>query len=420
MVDDERRVGDVERAVGVGQRPAVADDELEAGDAVDRGPRDPGGLDHLGPLVDRGDLHRPPAPGGVGQQRSSGCRRRRCRRRSASAARRGRPAARSRAGSAAPRRAAGSTAAGRAGCRRAPRGPRAARRAAPPHRRGVPSEEATSALGAAGTLGAMARPPARRPALAPAILATLAIARPRRRTRQRGDRRRVPRPERGRPRHGRRRDPGALPLPPARGVGGRRRVRPRRHDRRPQPDRRSRRRDLRRRRRSRRSAPSRRAAGCPSNGVVDAATWSALVVPLGPGSTGDAVQALQRELREKRGATSVPIDGRLRDGDDRRGEGVPGPHGPAADGLDGRGDVAVARLALRAAAVLGVGALRLRSAGERELGHGRADLDDRGGRPGDGRRRLRPGRGRRPRATSTAATTRSTPPTRSDSMRTCG
>ena len=49
--------------------------------------------------------------------------------------------------------------------------------------------------------------------------------------------------------------------------------------------------------------------GLPSNGVADAATWSALVVPLGPGSTGDAVKALQRELREKRNATSVPIDG---------------------------------------------------------------------------------------------------------------
>ena len=38
-------------------------------------------------------------------------------------------------------------------------------------------------------------------------------------------------------------------------------------------------------------------------------TWAALVVPIGPGSSGAAVRALQRELREKRGATSVSIDG---------------------------------------------------------------------------------------------------------------
>jgi peptidoglycan hydrolase-like protein with peptidoglycan-binding domain len=49
--------------------------------------------------------------------------------------------------------------------------------------------------------------------------------------------------------------------------------------------------------------------GLPPTGVVDGATWSALVVKIGPGSTGAAVKALQRELREKRGATSVPIDG---------------------------------------------------------------------------------------------------------------
>jgi peptidoglycan hydrolase-like protein with peptidoglycan-binding domain len=49
--------------------------------------------------------------------------------------------------------------------------------------------------------------------------------------------------------------------------------------------------------------------GLPATGVADPATWSSLVVPLGPGSTGDAVNALQRELREKRSATAVSSDG---------------------------------------------------------------------------------------------------------------
>jgi peptidoglycan hydrolase-like protein with peptidoglycan-binding domain len=49
--------------------------------------------------------------------------------------------------------------------------------------------------------------------------------------------------------------------------------------------------------------------GLPITGIVDEATWSALIVPIGPGATGNAVRALQLELREKRGATSVPIDG---------------------------------------------------------------------------------------------------------------
>lgn len=46
----------------------------------------------------------------------------------------------------------------------------------------------------------------------------------------------------------------------------------------------------------------------PASGVVDAATWSALVVALAQGATGDAVRALQHELREKR-AAAVPLDG---------------------------------------------------------------------------------------------------------------
>ena len=49
--------------------------------------------------------------------------------------------------------------------------------------------------------------------------------------------------------------------------------------------------------------------GLPASGVADADTWAALVVPIRPGSTGAAVRALQRELREKRGATDVQIDG---------------------------------------------------------------------------------------------------------------
>jgi len=49
--------------------------------------------------------------------------------------------------------------------------------------------------------------------------------------------------------------------------------------------------------------------GLPRTGIVDAATWSALAPPIGPGSTGDAVAALQRELREKQSASSMPIDG---------------------------------------------------------------------------------------------------------------
>ena len=43
-------------------------------------------------------------------------------------------------------------------------------------------------------------------------------------------------------------------------------------------------------------------------GVVDAATWEALVIPIGPGATGDAVFAVQRLLREKV-AAAVPTDG---------------------------------------------------------------------------------------------------------------
>ena len=43
-------------------------------------------------------------------------------------------------------------------------------------------------------------------------------------------------------------------------------------------------------------------------GVVDAATWEALAISIGPGATGDAVFAVQRLLREKV-AAAVPTDG---------------------------------------------------------------------------------------------------------------
>ncbi len=50
------------------------------------------------------------------------------------------------------------------------------------------------------------------------------------------------------------------------------------------------------------------ARGLAIDGVVGDATWSKLIVPLGPGATGEAVKVLQRELNEKRGAR-LPVDG---------------------------------------------------------------------------------------------------------------
>lgn len=50
------------------------------------------------------------------------------------------------------------------------------------------------------------------------------------------------------------------------------------------------------------------ARGLPPTGVVTAPTWSALAIPLAPGARGDAVRALQQQLREKR-AASIPLDG---------------------------------------------------------------------------------------------------------------
>lgn len=48
--------------------------------------------------------------------------------------------------------------------------------------------------------------------------------------------------------------------------------------------------------------------GLFETGVVDEGTWGALVIPLGPGATGEAVFAVQRLLREKV-AAAVPTDG---------------------------------------------------------------------------------------------------------------
>jgi peptidoglycan hydrolase-like protein with peptidoglycan-binding domain len=50
------------------------------------------------------------------------------------------------------------------------------------------------------------------------------------------------------------------------------------------------------------------AHGLPVTGQVDERTWVGLVVRVEPGSTGEAVRALQRQLNEKRGAGLV-VDG---------------------------------------------------------------------------------------------------------------
>ena len=51
-----------------------------------------------------------------------------------------------------------------------------------------------------------------------------------------------------------------------------------------------------------------RRAGLAMTGTVDAATWSALVVTIGGGSSGEAVRALQRLLNEKR-RTGLAVSG---------------------------------------------------------------------------------------------------------------
>ena len=44
------------------------------------------------------------------------------------------------------------------------------------------------------------------------------------------------------------------------------------------------------------------ARGLPANGIVGETTWARLIVPLVPGSTGEAVKVLQRQLNDKRNA----------------------------------------------------------------------------------------------------------------------
>jgi peptidoglycan hydrolase-like protein with peptidoglycan-binding domain len=133
--------------------------------------------------------------------------------------------------------------------------------------------------------------------------------------------------------------------------------------------------------------------GLVPTGVVDPPTWDALVVPLGPGSTGAAVMALQRELHDKRKSTA----------------GIDGVYGSAtaADVTAFQAHMGLPRTGLANAAtwrtlvwhheepVFRGRPLRLRPAGERELGHRRDDRYAPGRGADDGDRRLRPGRGRR-------------------------
>jgi peptidoglycan hydrolase-like protein with peptidoglycan-binding domain len=51
-----------------------------------------------------------------------------------------------------------------------------------------------------------------------------------------------------------------------------------------------------------------RSRGLVESGIIDGPTWPQLVIPVGPGATGDAVVAVQRLLVEKR-AAAVPVDG---------------------------------------------------------------------------------------------------------------
>jgi transcriptional regulator with XRE-family HTH domain len=53
-----------------------------------------------------------------------------------------------------------------------------------------------------------------------------------------------------------------------------------------------------------------RAGGLRVSGVVDRPTWERLAVPLGPGSSGPQVEALQRLLRAAEPSRALPIDGR--------------------------------------------------------------------------------------------------------------
>ena len=243
VVEDERAVGDVERAVGVGERAPVGDREAQSGDAVDAGPREP--RRRRGPRrgcrsrSTRSDRPRraASASSATGMSAAAGpdVEDRRATRRPASSR------AIARRLSRVPPSQPVDPARGRGGCRRARRGRRAARRGAPRRRPGRSIGRGYIGAGAwrhpAGTLVGMARPSARRPALARTTCRgrrARRAARGARHPRVRGPRPVLPDAERRRPWHRRRRDPAALP-------GGAGRIRPgqlaRRRHRCPQPDR---------------------------------------------------------------------------------------------------------------------------------------------------------------------------------------
>ena len=60
---------DVERAVGVGERPAVADPERQPGRAGHAGRGQRRRREDLGPAVEPDDVEGPPVPAGVGEER---------------------------------------------------------------------------------------------------------------------------------------------------------------------------------------------------------------------------------------------------------------------------------------------------------------------------------------------------------------
>ncbi|MFI1996171.1 peptidoglycan-binding protein [Actinoplanes sp. NPDC020271] len=49
-----------------------------------------------------------------------------------------------------------------------------------------------------------------------------------------------------------------------------------------------------------------RTRGIPDNGIVCAETWQALIVPVGPGASGNAVSGVQHEFQQRRGLASAP------------------------------------------------------------------------------------------------------------------